>query len=269
MIPKIIHYVWVGNNPKSDLTRKCIQSWKKYCPDYEIIEWGNDILNKLDNRYVQEAYQHKKWAFVSDYIRLYVLYHHGGFYCDTDLEITSPLESFRHYAFVASQENWQSSISPISTALIGAEKNNYIIANLLNLYADIPFIKKGNPDQTTNVTRFTKYIRKNYPDLIFDGHSTIRLTENAVIYPSYYFSTPETGKNNYAIHHFDGSWIEPYARKIIFSFGKYKVVRFKRRPEISIEGMSELPLLSDEKKLYELAVSNTKKICILKDINRL
>ena len=85
MIPKIIHYVWVGSAPKSDLILKCIESWKKYCPDYKIREWNNDDVSRIDNAYVKEAFNCKKWAFVSDYLRLYALKTQGGFYFDSDL----------------------------------------------------------------------------------------------------------------------------------------------------------------------------------------
>ena len=83
-IPKIIHYCQFGNSPKTKLVKKCIASWQKYLPEYEIREWNNaDILN-CNNQYVQEAYKAKKWAFISDYFRLYALYNYGGIYFDTD-----------------------------------------------------------------------------------------------------------------------------------------------------------------------------------------
>ena len=86
-IPKIIHYCWFGNSPKTKLVKKCIASWQKYLPEYEIREWNNaDILN-CNNQYVQEAYKAKKWAFISDYFRLYALYNYGGIYFDTDNEV--------------------------------------------------------------------------------------------------------------------------------------------------------------------------------------
>ena len=101
MIPKIIHFVWVGDQPKSDLVLKCIATWKKYLPDYEIVEWGNDAFTKIENIYAQQAYENKKWAFVSDYLRLHALKYFGGFYFDTDLEITSDISEFRALDFVS------------------------------------------------------------------------------------------------------------------------------------------------------------------------
>ena len=93
MIPKIIHYCWFGGNPLPELAQKCIASWKKYCPDYEIKEWNetNFDLNCCD--YVREAYEAKKWAFVSDYARFWILYHEGGVYFDTDVEVPKPIDT--------------------------------------------------------------------------------------------------------------------------------------------------------------------------------
>ena len=130
MIPKKIHYVWVGNQPKSKLVKACIKSWKKYCSDYEIIEWNNDALMNIDNQYVREAFEEKKWAFVSDYLRLYALKTQGGFYCDADLEITNLLDEFLNLDFVTGYENYKGNIAPI-TALMGASKDNKIITDLL------------------------------------------------------------------------------------------------------------------------------------------
>ena len=87
MIPKVIHYCWFGHSPKPALFQRCIASWKKYCPDYEIIEWNEDNFDISQNDYAREAYEEKKWAFVTDYARLWIVYNHGGIYLDTDVEI--------------------------------------------------------------------------------------------------------------------------------------------------------------------------------------
>ena len=94
MIPKVIHYCWFGGNPKPKLAEKCIKSWKKYCPDYEIIEWNEDNFDiSAAPLYVRQAYEAKKWAFVTDYVRLEVVYNHGGVYLDTDVELLKSLDS--------------------------------------------------------------------------------------------------------------------------------------------------------------------------------
>ena len=208
MIPKIIHYVWVGNNPKPDLVLKCIESWKKYCPDYKIKEWNNNDISNITNIYVKEAFECKKWAFVSDYLRLYALKNIGGFYFDSDLEITQPIDKFRDKAFISGYENWHGEYSPI-TAFMGAEKDNNIISNLLKEYDNLHFIVNGKMNQTTNTIRISKYLQKTFNlKMPYNGMRETELCEKHIIYPSYYFCTPENNKENYAIHHFNGSWIE-------------------------------------------------------------
>ena len=100
MIPKIIHYCWFGGKPLPELAQKCIASWKKYCPDYEIKEWNESNFNLNSCDYVREAYEAKKWAFITDYVRLYAMVTEGGIYMDTDVEVIKPLDPFlKHKAF--------------------------------------------------------------------------------------------------------------------------------------------------------------------------
>ncbi len=262
MIPKKIHYVWVGDKPKPELVLHCMESWKKYCPDYEIKEWNNESLKKIDNLYVSQAFEYKKWAFVSDYLRLYALFNEGGFYFDTDLEVTQNLEPFRHLQFVSGYENYEGNISPV-TALMGAEPKQKIIKDLLDEYDDLSFIHNGKLDQTPNTTRISRYFSKNFNlNKPYNGSKKSILTQGCEIYPSYFFCTPEKEKENYAIHHFSGSWIDPYARKNLFMLGGYKFVRFKKRSKIS---GTTLPLLKNETVIKEWNISQNKKVCLIKE----
>ena len=121
MIPKIIHYCWFGRNEKSEKIKFCMDSWKKYLPDYEIIEWNEDNFHINEIKYVNEAYDKKKWAFVTDYVRAYALYKKGGIYLDTDVEITGNLDTFlTHGAF----SGFESKGYPF-TALWGANKGHH------------------------------------------------------------------------------------------------------------------------------------------------
>ena len=97
MIPKMIHYCWFGGNPLPDEVKKYMETWKKYCPDYEIKEWNERNFDVNQNQYCSEAYEAKKWAFVSDYARLKILYEHGGIYMDTDVEVCKPLDHLASY----------------------------------------------------------------------------------------------------------------------------------------------------------------------------
>lgn len=265
MIPKIIHYVWVGSNPKSALFYKCIKSWKKYCPDYEIREWSNSDLLTINNLYVKQAVECKKWAFVSDYIRLFALYNLGGFYFDTDLELTSSLENFRTHDFVSGFEKHNETFSPITSACMGAKKHNEIIFDLLNEYENIQFISNQKMDLTTNTIRITRYFKNKFNiNPPYNGYQTLKLDTNSFIYPSYYFCYPEKNFENFAIHHFCASWFDNYKRKHYCKIGKYKLVRFKK---IYNKGNNELPLTAKERKILSISI-NTKKIyCLLKEDN--
>ena len=97
VIPKIIHYCWFGGNELSELAKKCISSWRKYCPDYEIIEWNESNFDINLCQYVREAYKEKKWAFVSDYARFWILYNFGGIYMDTDVELIKSIDDLVEY----------------------------------------------------------------------------------------------------------------------------------------------------------------------------
>ena len=152
MIPKIIHYCWFGGNPLPELAKKCITSWKIYCPDYEIKEWNesNFDLNCCD--YVREAYKSKKWAFVSDVARLHALVTEGGIYIDTDVEVIKSLDTLLQYSAVSGFE----SITSISTGLMACEKDDPMFKEFLDGYKTAHFIlPDGTLDKTTNVVRIT------------------------------------------------------------------------------------------------------------------
>lgn len=131
MIPKKIHYCWFGRNPKPKLAEKCIASWKKYCPDYEIIEWNEDNFNLDYNGYTRYCYHNKKWAFLSDFVRLVVVAEQGGFYFDTDVELLkSPEQLLGYGAFYGFENN-----EHIATGLgFGAEKGHPTLQAMLAQY---------------------------------------------------------------------------------------------------------------------------------------
>ena len=139
-IPKIIHYCWFGGNPLSEMEMKCIASWRKNCPDYEIKRWDESNFDIHINQYVQEAYEAKKWAFVSDYARLYLLSEYGGIYMDTDVEIVQNLDRFLvHNAFTGFEDD-----NHIPTAIMGAEKGHRWIKYLLSYYDGRHFYRDNN-----------------------------------------------------------------------------------------------------------------------------
>lgn len=208
MIPKIIHFVWFGGNPYSKLTLKCIESWKKYCPDYEIHEWNENNFNVDVCAYVKEAYEAKKWAFVSDYVRLYALVKEGGIYMDTDVEVLSSLDPFlKHQAF-SGFENAEY----VPTGIMGCEKGNPVFKELLDEYNNRHFIRlDGSMDLTTNVVTITNFFMKHG----LSQNNSYQEINGFAIYPKNFFCPieQETGElvlteDTVTIHHFNGSWVD-------------------------------------------------------------
>ena len=134
MIPKKIHYCWFGRNPKPKLAEKCIASWKKYCPDYEIIEWNEDNFNLDYNEYTRYCYDNKKWAFLSDFARLVVVAEHGGIYFDTDVELIKKTDELLQYGAFYGFEN----DANVNTGQgFGAEANHPTIVSMKARYENI------------------------------------------------------------------------------------------------------------------------------------
>ena len=155
MIPKIIHYCWFGDKEMPAQLKKYIKSWKKYCSDYEIKLWNEENFDINSNQYVKEAYENKKYAFVTDYVRLFALYNYGGIYMDTDVEILKPLDGFvQNKAFFGFESK-----DYIQTALIGSEPSHPIIKEFLDYYWYSHFINNSDEcDTTTNVKIITKIL---------------------------------------------------------------------------------------------------------------
>lgn len=213
MIPKKIHYCWFGGKPKSALALKCIKSWETNCKDYEIIEWNEKNFDLHSNRYVWEAYQEKKWAFVSDYVRLYVLYQYGGVYLDTDVEVIKPFDFFRNEkAFIGFESH-----SRVQTGVIASESHQQFIGRLLKIYDHKRFIQDDKSlDLTANVELVTNEFLKS--GLVLNGKKQV--IEGITVYPTEFFCPKDfktrklrITENTYMIHHFDGSWI-PADKKI-------------------------------------------------------
>ena len=157
-IPKVIHYCWFGKGEMPKLAKKCIKSWEKYCPDYEIICHSEDNFDLTQNRYMYEAYQAGKWAFVSDVARLKIIYDNGGIYLDTDVEIIKPIDALlKNEAFMGFDEK-----GIVATGLgFGAEKGNKIIGEFLRDYDDIPFVlEDGKYDLTPCPDRNTQALKR-------------------------------------------------------------------------------------------------------------
>ncbi|MDO4487912.1 MAG: glycosyltransferase [Eubacteriales bacterium] len=214
-IPKIIHYVWFGENEPGEMEKKCIESWKRICPDYEIKRWDESSYDFSGNRYAREAYEKKKYAFVSDYVRLDVLYKYGGIYLDTDVElIKKPDSLLEHDGFISLEHGAPSPYGRLilanSGSGIGAIPGCEMIGRMLRQYEKIPFIKEsGELDLTACTERQTELLKKYG----FNGRDEMQSVGDFVILPSEYFSPLDymTGRlkktdNTIGIHLYNGSW---------------------------------------------------------------
>lgn len=219
-IPRIIHYCWFGGKPLPALAKRCIKSWQRHLSDYQIFLWNENSFDITAQPYTKEAYQLKKWAFITDYVRLYVLYHYGGIYMDTDVEIIKPIDIFLKHSAFSSFE----SPERIPTGLMAAAKCNLWIKTLLEYYENKHFI--DDEELVPNTIIITDISKNEFGLQINNAHQILK--GGVHIYPSDYFCSTnwqlgraEITKNSYAIHHFAGSWIEGKEKE--------KYIRFRKR----------------------------------------
>lgn len=219
-IPKVIHYCWFGNKEKPKFIKRCIESWKIQLSDYEIMEWNESNFDINMNNFVKQAYEAGKFAFVSDYARVYALYNYGGIYLDTDVEVIKNFDSFLHHSsFWGFEEK-----NYIATSTIGSIKGNPLIKKFLDEYEDKSFIlSDGSYDISTNVSLVTE----TFEELGIKRNGLYQeLKDLAVVYPKVYFSPYDyincishiTDKS-YAVHHFYKSWVS-ISQRIKFKIKK-------------------------------------------------
>ena len=235
MIPKKIHYCWFGNNPLPPLAIKCIESWKKYFPDYEIIEWNESNFDVNIIKYTSEAYKEKKYAFVSDYARFWILYNHGGIYFDVDVEVIKSFDDITEKgAFMGMEKSEINLTNGVAPGLgLGCNPGLGLIKEILELYSNLSFY---NYDGTLNMTTIVKYTTKILLDHGLDLSKGIQLINEFWIYPPEYFcpiaynsSKMEITQKTHSIHHFNTSWLTPtqkLKRKIVSKFLKIKLAKY-------------------------------------------
>lgn len=212
-IPKIIHYCWFGGNSLPEDAKKCIESWRKYCPDYKIIEWNEENFDLSSHRFAREAYEQKKWAFVSDYVRLYVLCNEGGIYLDTDLELIKPLDKFLCDDAFSGFE----SSNDVAAGIMGCKKGSSFFNKFYDYYKNSRFIlENGELNLVTIVVRMTD-LCKEYGLL---QNNKLQTVKDLTVYPStvFYPKDPGTGQTRISaetvsIHHYSGSWLSNDRRK--------------------------------------------------------
>lgn len=217
MIPKVIHYCWFGRNPLPESAIKCINSWRKFFPDYEIKEWNEDNFDVNVIPYTAEAYVAKKYAFVSDYARFWILYHYGGLYFDTDVEVIKPMDDIiERGAFMGIEVNGADGEYPlVAPGLgLGVEAGHPIYKSLIDYYSTLQFLdESGKLNMTTIVRHNTKILKEQGLRPI----NELQEVAGIWIYPSDYFNPLDdiTGKltitnNTRSIHWYSKSWLPNY-----------------------------------------------------------
>ncbi|MBQ8230385.1 MAG: glycosyl transferase [Lachnospiraceae bacterium] len=213
-IPKVIHYCWFGGKEKPESVMRCIASWRKHCPDYEIKEWNESNLDVTENAYTKQAYDVKAWGFVPDYLRLWIIYNYGGIYLDTDVQVLRSFdELLKNHAFMGFERDTGDSNGMFVNCGqgFGAEQGNDVIAAHMAQYVDLQF---ALPDGTYNRTPSPHYTTNVLKQFGLDNkRNEIQDLGAIVIYSDDYFCPKSfaTGlvrksKNTYSIHQFDGSW---------------------------------------------------------------
>ena len=235
MIPKVIHYCWFGRGPLPELAKKCIASWRKYFPDYEIKRWDEENFDVNAIPYTAEAYSAKKYAFVSDYARFKILYEHGGIYFDTDVEVLKPMDKILEdggfmglqsdLVFPDSQNEKEASALSCNPGLglacapglgLACAPGLGLYKSILDLYTTLKFKIAPGVENLTTVVQYTSQVLIERGLVLKPGIMEI---EGIRIYPAEYFC-PKTSKkgtlhiteNTYTIHHFAESWISPRLR---------------------------------------------------------
>lgn len=231
MIPKIIHYCWFGSNPLPLEAKKCIDSWKKYAPDFEIIEWNESNFDVYSHPFIESAYNNKAWAFVSDYVRLKVVYDYGGIYFDTDVELLrNPDFLLENECFVGVQQNGNFCNTGLG---FGAVKFSLIIGEMIKKYDDLIYSEEikitiACPILNNDVLKSQGYV------------SQVEIWKNEVVtvYPPRYFDPLTSGRGSnllcgdtVSIHHYSASWLDRKTRlkrKIARIVGEENILAIKK-----------------------------------------
>lgn len=234
MIPKIIHYCWFGHGPIPELGQKCIESWRRHMPDYEIKEWNESNFDVNMIPYTREAYEERKFAFVSDFARFWILYNYGGIYFDTDVEVIKPLNDIidRGPFMGAERDCIINGIHPaVAPGLgLGASTGMPLYKALIDYYSNIHFKQpNGRIDDTSIVFHTTELLAKHGLKPIPE----IQKVEDVWIYPKEYFCPKQDNvititNKTYCIHHYASSWRNPIYNKIRDFVLRFLGVRSKR-----------------------------------------
>ena len=225
MIPKKIHYCWFGGNPIPEEFQKYLENWKKFCPDYEIIRWDESSYDLNKNAYVREAFRQKKWAFLTDYVRLDVVYQEGGIYLDTDVELLRSLDDLLVYPCFMGMEQ----VGTVATGLgFGAEAGHPFLLENKRVYEESSFTDNTGafkPEICVKIT--TRLLR----DMGLKDENCVQDVGGVWVFPVDYFCPLKMGtnkliitQNTYSIHHYAASW---YTGSALVKRIKYRLIPVK------------------------------------------
>lgn len=233
MIPKIIHYCWFGRGEMPQLALDCIASWHRHMPDWTFMEWNEENFDVSSLPYVKEAYEARKFAFVSDYVRLFALYNFGGLYMDVDFEVFRPFDDLLGHPAFAGYEG--SKHSPVMMGVLASEQHGAWVGKQMGLYADRHFaMPDGSYDMTTNVSFLTRHMIEH--GLVCDGLE--KDFDGLHIFPVDFFCPRQTTgeyfktENTYCDHKGLDSWSNPKKPLILRIAGpklSIKLIKLKRR----------------------------------------
>ncbi len=208
LIPKIIHYCWFGDKPIPEKLKKLMDSWKEYCPDYQIIRWSEKNYDLKKHAYTKEAYEHGKWAFIPDVARLEILYENGGIYLDTDVEIVKPLDDLLYCKGYVGVEKW--GVINVGGGC-GVIPHHPMIGHLLEERFKIPFVR---PNGKLNLESSGAYETLPFIEKGYRPDNTVQNIEDMTIYSwdffhPYDYLTKETHLtgNTYSVHRYSESWV--------------------------------------------------------------
>ncbi|MDM8234661.1 glycosyltransferase [Phocaeicola barnesiae] len=220
MIPKIIHFCWLSDDPIPDNLKNYMNTWKKYLPEYQIIHWDFNRFDKNSSLWVQQAFDNKKYAFAADYIRLFALYEYGGIYLDMDVEV---LKTFNSFLELNTMICWQNSSPGLEAAIVGTAPKQAWVRKCLEYYQNRPFIKENGefdtlvlPEIIESCLKRNNFKLKNCTNI--DEALNIEKGENLIpVFPYTFFSPKSYATNkiektndSVCIHHFAASWKSPY-----------------------------------------------------------
>ena len=234
MIPRKIHYCWFGRGEMPELAIKCIESWHKHMPEYEYKLWNEDNLDINSNQYMKEAYEAGKYAFVSDYARLYALYLEGGIYLDTDVEVLKSFDPLMHLSGFIGFEGTKH--HPVGTGTIACMPKGEWVTEQILAYKYAHFIKPdGSFDMMTNPVRISSIMSDNG----FVQNGAMQTYKDMIVFPTDYFCPHQTTgeylltENTYCDHHFMGSWNSAkksgFLKAIIGQDNMIRLIKFKRK----------------------------------------